>query len=69
MEYKTSGEPLEDIMEEEEGATEENPNISIEPDRGECLVIRRALNRRLKHEEPKQRESIFHSRCTIRGKV
>ena len=35
---------------------------------GELLVLTRALNSR-KSEQEDQRETIFHSRCTILGKV
>ena len=50
-------------MEEQEGE-----EVLVEPDEGEMLVIRRALNvqRSTKDEE---RENIFHSRCIIQGKV
>ena len=39
-----------------------------EADDGELLVLRRALSS-LKSEKEDQRENIFHSRCTIPGKV
>nr|GEZ31828.1 retrovirus-related Pol polyprotein from transposon 17.6 [Tanacetum cinerariifolium] len=41
----------------------------VGPDEGECLVIRRALNTTPTREETLQRESIFHTRCTIAQRV
>ena len=35
---------------------------------GELLVLRRALTG-LKGDKEEQREKIFHSRCTVQGKV
>ena len=42
--------------------------ILEEADEGELLVLRRALNGR-KGDQQDQRENIFHSRCTVLGKV
>ena len=39
-----------------------------EADEGELLVLRRTLSN-LKGDQEDQRENIFHSRCTIQGKV
>ena len=39
-----------------------------EPEEGELLVIRRAPNVQ-RSSKDEQRESIFHSRCSIQGKV
>ena len=39
-----------------------------EADEGELLVLRRTLSS-LKGDKEEQRENIFHSRCTIQGKV
>ena len=39
-----------------------------EADEGELLVLRRTLSS-LKGDQQEQRENIFHSRCTIQGKV
>jgi len=39
-----------------------------EADDGELLVLRRALSG-LKGDKEEQRENIFHSRCTVQGKV
>nr|GEW10681.1 hypothetical protein [Tanacetum cinerariifolium] len=41
----------------------------VGPDEGECLVIRRALNATPTREETLQRESLFHTRCTITQRV
>jgi len=49
----------EEILEEE---------VVEEADEGELLVIRRTLSN-LKGNQEDQRENIFHSRCTIQGKV
>jgi len=38
-------------------------------DEGELLVVRRALSGLAAQEDNKQREAIFHTRCTIGGKV
>jgi len=37
-------------------------------DEGELLVLRRAMSD-LKGEKEEQRENIFHSKCTVQGKV
>ncbi|KAJ0454022.1 putative nucleotidyltransferase, Ribonuclease H [Helianthus annuus] len=39
------------------------------PDEGPCLVVRRTLSTTATPEETLQRESIFHTRCTISQKV
>ena len=54
-EEQDSNEPLEEV---EEG-----------PDEGEMLVIRRALSGIASQQEMEQRENLFHTRCTIKGKV
>nr|GEW13256.1 hypothetical protein [Tanacetum cinerariifolium] len=41
----------------------------VGPDEGPCLVVRRTLSATLALEENLQRESIFHTRCTIAQKV
>jgi hypothetical protein len=70
-EYQASFEELEY---EEEGGTEACMNESIEeveegPDDGELLVIRRALSGLASQDDFEQRETIFHTRCTVGGKV
>jgi len=39
------------------------------PDKAELLVIRRALSGFATQDDMKQREAIFHTRCTVEGKV
>jgi len=62
-------------MEEEgEGETELSPTEPLEEvteglDEGELLVIRRALSGLISQEGLEQREAIFHTRCTVGGKV
>ncbi|GJU29166.1 reverse transcriptase domain-containing protein [Tanacetum coccineum] len=41
----------------------------VRPDEGELLVIRRVLHTKEIAFNDEQREHIFHSRCTIKGKV
>ena len=52
----------EDELEETQEAVVE------EADEGEMLVLRRVLNNR-KGAKDEQRENIFHSRCTVQGKI
>ena len=47
---------------------EEQEEVVEEADEGELLVIRRAMSG-LKSDKEEQRENIFHSRCTVQGKV
>lgn len=47
------------LMEEED-----REEMIVEPDEGEMLVIKRALNVQ-RSAKDEQRENIFHSRCTI----
>ena len=57
--------------EEEEAVAEEEENPEEEvtgADEGEMLVLRRALSTQ-RSEKDKQRENIFHSQCTVQGKV
>jgi len=63
----------EEVVEEEkeesiEANEEEEEEIIAEADEVEMLVLRRALNSQ-KGEQEEQRENIFHSRCTVQGKV
>ena len=39
------------------------------PDEGEMLVIGRTLSGLASQDDLEQRENIFHTRCTISGKV
>ena len=50
-------------MEEQEGE-----EVTGEPEEGELLVIRRAPNVQ-RSSKDEQRENIFHSKCSIQGKV
>ena len=58
--------------EEEEGREiclmDEQEAVVEEANEEELLVLRRALSG-LKGAEEDQRENIFHSRCTVQGKV
>ena len=54
------------LMEEDQEEVVEE--VVEEADDGEMLVIRRALSG-LKGDKEEQRENIFHSRCTVGGKV
>ena len=47
---------------------EEQEEVIEEADKGELLVLRRAMSG-LKGEKEEQRENGFHSRCTVQGKV
>ena len=47
---------------------EEQEEVVEEADEGELLVLRRTMSG-LKSEKEEQRENIFHSRCTVQGKV
>jgi len=47
---------------------EEQDEVVEEADEGKFLVLRRTLSG-LKSDEEEQRENIFHSRCTVQGKV
>jgi len=63
----------EEVAEEEkeesiEAGEEEEEESIAEADEGAMLVLRRALSSQ-KGEQEEQRENIFHSRCTIQGKV
>jgi len=55
---------LEVAEEEEEGV-----DMILAPDVGELLVLQRILHAKESSEEEGQREHIFHSKCTIEGKV
>jgi len=53
----------------EEEAEEEETATILAPDVGELLVLQRILHAKEGLKEENQREHIFHSRCTIQGKV
>ncbi|XP_010534718.1 PREDICTED: uncharacterized protein LOC104810220 [Tarenaya hassleriana] len=46
-----------------------NARVMIITDSGELLVTRRVLSTLVTPEETAQRETIFHTRCTVNGKV
>ncbi|XP_010525370.1 PREDICTED: uncharacterized protein LOC104803186 [Tarenaya hassleriana] len=56
----------ESLDEEEAGDLEEEIEY---PDSGELLVTRRVLSAMTNPDETSQRETIFHTRCTVQGKV
>ncbi|XP_010519187.1 PREDICTED: uncharacterized protein LOC104798707 [Tarenaya hassleriana] len=56
----------ESMDEEEVGDLEEEIEY---PDSGELLVTRRVLSALVNPDETAQRETIFHTRCTVQGKV
>jgi len=71
VEYETNAEETE---EEGEVEVDESPTESLEevvegPDEGEFSVIRRASSGVVSQEGFEQREVIFHTRCTMGGKV
>ena len=71
-EYQASFEYLEDEHGDVEGEllmTEALEEVEEGPDDGEMLVIRRALSGIASQQDLEQRENIFHTRCTIKGKV
>jgi len=47
---------------------EDQEEVVEEADEGELLVLQRALSR-CRSDKEDQRENIFHSRCTVLGKV
>jgi len=47
---------------------EEQEEVVEEADEGELIILRRALSSQ-KGDLEEQRENIFHTRCTIQGKV
>ena len=71
-EYQTSIEELDDIEDEEEKEhllNEALEEVEEGPNEGELLVIRRAPGGIPLQNELEQKESIFHTRCTMSGKV
>ncbi|XP_019059496.1 PREDICTED: uncharacterized protein LOC109117167 [Tarenaya hassleriana] len=54
---------------EDEAANSDSDEEIEYPDRGELLVTRGVLSTLTTPEETAQRETIFHTRCTIHGKV
>ena len=71
-EYQATCEYLDDEHGDVEGEllmTEALEEVEEGPDDGEMLVIRRALSGIASQQDLEQRENIFHTRCTIKGKV
>jgi len=70
-EYQASFDELNE--EEEEGMkvclAENVEEVEEGPNEGELLVIRRALSGFATQDDMEQREAIFHTRCTVGGKV
>jgi len=71
-EYQASYKDLEE--EKDEGEKELFMTDALEeveewPDEGEVVVIRCALSGLASQNEVEQRENIFHTRCTVSGKV
>ncbi|XP_071727828.1 uncharacterized protein [Rutidosis leptorrhynchoides] len=64
-------EDLQGIFETEEGPTyDESDNEEfVDANMGEFLMIQRVMNSAETVEDKSQRENIFHSRCTVKGKV
>ena len=61
---------IDSVKEEHEDKLEDDDDVEeILPDEGELLVIQRSLHVDLKKEEPWQRDTLFHTRCTSHGKV
>ena len=58
----------EEKEESDEIPEEEEEEVTAEANEGEMLVLRRALSSQ-KGDQDEQRENIFHSRCTVQGKV
>ena len=56
---------MEDVVDDEEENQEE---VEEEANEGEMLVLRRVLSGQMGAKD-EQRENIFHSRCTVQGKV
>jgi len=54
---------------EEEEEEEEEAATVLAPDVGELFVLQRILHAKEAAKEESQREHIFHSKCTIQGKV
>ena len=57
------------LEEEEEEEEEEETAMVLAPNVGELFVLQRILHAKESAKEENQREHIFHSRCTIQGKV
>ena len=65
-EYEAS--QLEEEKQEDLYLIEGMEEVVEEADKGELFILRRALSG-LKSHEDEQSENIFHSTCTVKGKV
>lgn len=54
---------------QEDTSTIKSPEINLDSESGDNLIIRRFLIKELVREEPKQRRSFFKVKCKILGKV
>ena len=71
-EYQASCEELEEKNDEGEKEllmTKALEEVEEGPDKGEMLVIRRVLSGLPSQNDMEQREKIFHTRYTVKGKV
>ncbi|XP_071688627.1 uncharacterized protein [Rutidosis leptorrhynchoides] len=62
-------EDLEGVFETEPAYDESDSEEFVTADIGEFLVVRRVMHSAKTIEDKSQRENIFHSRCTVKGKV
>jgi len=65
---KEDFEEQENEVESELETEETQEEVVKEADEGEMLVLTRVLNGQ-KSAKDEQRENIFHTRCTVQGKV
>jgi len=66
---------VKEVFEEEENEVESQPKLKEtqeevieEADEGELLVLRRVLSNQ-RGVKDEQRENIFHTHCTVKGRV
>jgi len=67
-EWEAVKDELAEEEKEEDVGSHEEEEVIAEADDGEMLVLRRALSSQWSKKE-EQRENIFHSQCTVQGKV
>ena len=58
-------------IDSEPSSEEENEDVEVELDalKGDLLMIRRLLGSKMQALDQTQRENIFHTRCSIQGKI
>nr|KYP31815.1 hypothetical protein KK1_047681 [Cajanus cajan] len=66
MIMKDDGEIISESSASEE---EEKEEIEEEPLQGDILMVRRLLGSQMQPLEQNQRENIFHTKCSINGKL